>query len=330
MATTIVVQRVDRASLLLDNADEWSSIGRGLVVYVSFHKGADTGCLDKVAKNLLDLPVLPPSADGQWGDGNDPVSFATLCKRRRDISAASGEPECHKGDLPGIMLVPQAGLVSSHKRGRLQYHGQLDPATGRRLYAGLVAALRTHLIQLTSPETPSDEARGAAWATKRPVKAGAEVPPARLFSIDARFAGRYSTFDASGLPLTTTDGETLSKGSRKKLAKIQAAHAKKHSTFLAKGGVVDEAALAKAEALASSPARPMAPESERAEAMLASGEHGDNAELCKVLARAMIADERLSEEERGCLPKLVVGTFGNRQGLRLDAGLGPFTHTFVW
>ena len=41
------------------------------------------------------------------------------------------------------------------------------------------------------------------------------------------FAGRYGTFDESGLPLTDAAGEPVSKSQRKKLKKRLDVHAKK-------------------------------------------------------------------------------------------------------
>ena len=52
------------------------------------------------------------------------------------------------------------------------------------------------------------------------------TPPEELYTV-GEFAGRYSTFDESGLPLTDAAGEPVSKSQRKKLKKRLDVHAKK-------------------------------------------------------------------------------------------------------
>ena len=66
----LVVQRVDAASLLIDNQDGWVSIGKGLLLYVSFAQGCDGHAVRRAAKSLLALPLCTMS--GVWGDGSPP------------------------------------------------------------------------------------------------------------------------------------------------------------------------------------------------------------------------------------------------------------------
>lgn len=56
----------------------------------------------------------------------------------------------------------------------------------------------------------------------------ADTPPAQLYAV-GEFAGRYGSFDESGLPLTDAAGEPVSKSQRKKLKKRLDVHAKKWS-----------------------------------------------------------------------------------------------------
>jgi hypothetical protein len=58
----LVVQRCESARLLIDNANKWVEIGRGLVVYVSFAKGASEVQVMKAAKTVLQVPLVANGA----------------------------------------------------------------------------------------------------------------------------------------------------------------------------------------------------------------------------------------------------------------------------
>jgi hypothetical protein len=71
----IIAQRANSASLLLDNKSLWASLGRCLIVSISFTNAATVEILHKVVKGILNMPVL---TNGEWGDGTKPVSLTTL------------------------------------------------------------------------------------------------------------------------------------------------------------------------------------------------------------------------------------------------------------
>ena len=86
-------------------------------------------------------------------------------------------------------------------------------------------------------DTPDGETlvqpRVAEAAKPKPPKAEApaafdysHTPPEELYTV-GEFAGRYGSFDESGLPLTDAAGEPVSKSQRKKLKKRLDVHAKK-------------------------------------------------------------------------------------------------------
>ena len=118
-----------------------------------------------------------------------------------------------------------------------------------------------------------------------------EVPPREMFFSHPDF----SAWDQeTGLPTLMADGETpVSKSKRKKLVKLQRAQEKKHKAYL-----------------------------ESPEQYKESLEAGRKA---KQGARAESADSAESEHLT-----FIQGTFGNRQGLRVDASCGPFTHAFAF
>ena len=73
-------------------------------------------------------------------------------------------------------------------------------------------------------------AEAAAPKAPKVVEAAAfdysHTPPEELYTV-GEFAGRYGSFDESGLPLTDASGEPVSKSQRKKLKKRLDVHAKK-------------------------------------------------------------------------------------------------------
>ena len=121
---------------------------------------------------------------------------------------------------------------------------------------------------------------------------GPHVSPKVMFLDDLN----YASWDReTGLPTHMADGETpVSKSKRKKLIKLQKAQEKRHKAYLADPDKylksVDEGAKAKA-----------------------------------AIASAGAAEDDLAHSQ---YLTFIKGTFGNRQGLRVDASCGPFSHAF--
>lgn len=85
MTLNVVVQRANSASLLLDNAQSWQSMGLGLVVYVSFAGDwdmASSGATSRLQKELANvasrLVAVPLLTQGVWGDGSGLLSIKEL------------------------------------------------------------------------------------------------------------------------------------------------------------------------------------------------------------------------------------------------------------
>ena len=78
--------------------------------------------------------------------------------------------------------------------------------------------VQPRVAEAAKPKAPKAEAPAAFDYS--------HTPPEELYTV-GEFAGRYSTFDESGLPLTDAAGEPVSKSQRKKLKKRLDVHAKK-------------------------------------------------------------------------------------------------------
>lgn len=94
-----------------DAAALWVEIQRGLVIYVSFFKGADTELLPKMVNMLLNVKLSETESS-------------------KHISIL---------DLPGaVLIIPQATLGSRVTGQRVQYHSNSGKEDGLELYSQVV------------------------------------------------------------------------------------------------------------------------------------------------------------------------------------------------
>mmetsp|Transcript_8421 Transcript_8421/g.23687 ORF Transcript_8421/g.23687 Transcript_8421/m.23687 type:complete len:313 (+) Transcript_8421:23-961(+) len=241
----VVVQRCTRARLLVDAAaDEWTEVGRGLAVFVSFASGAPPAgdeadrLLRQAAKSILGAPL---STSEQWkADHTDAESVAALCRR--------GEPQA-------VLVVPQASLVCKLELGdkSVKYHRQCAKDDARRLYEGFVDALRSVARELIAGPAPKHNAANyEALQAKR--AAAAQIAPDQLFKT-GEYEGKYSRYDDRGVPTHDAEGAELAKSALKKLEKVYAGHAKKYAKAApAPAEAPDEPAAAR------EPAEPQVPD----------------------------------------------------------------------
>lgn len=252
---TCVVQRCNKASLLVDNAENTVGIKRGLVVFVSFGEGVSRNTVQRMARQLVQLNL---STTGKWGDGSKAQSVA-------DIVSTGARQE--------IMVIPQACLTSRVKGKQLRYTAQLSREDGFEMYCTFLAELEQALLeQLLALLFQSATARQCL------------CDKYSLDSSNVRLV--YGRFDKRGVPIALEDQTELDKAERKALEKLFRC--------------------------------------------LSSQVHGHAVSAHK--AWATCQQSQLGTLETDLVPKLfrvVGGTFGNRQGLRIDADCGPSTHVFT-
>jgi len=287
----VVVQRCTRARLLVDAAsDKWSDVGRGLVLFLSFAEGAAGAGEDgRIRAAVKSILTAPLSTSTEWSaDHSDAESVINLCKR---------------GEAQALLVVPQASLVSKLEAGdrTIKYHRQCAREEAKLLYGSFVAELlRSSRQQLSESSTARIDS--AAWQELQAKRAAAaSIPPENYFKV-GEYEGKYSQYDDRGVPTHAADGEALAKSAIKKLEKLYAAQLKKY----------EKGTQARAEP--SDSAKPVA-EAGEGEVMSAPGEAA-----CSEAYEAPLL-------EGACLPTIVSGTFGGRQGFELTSS-GPFTHHF--
>eukprot|EP00929_Paragymnodinium_shiwhaense_P101508 TRINITY_DN64653_c0_g1_i1.p1 TRINITY_DN64653_c0_g1~~TRINITY_DN64653_c0_g1_i1.p1 ORF type:complete len:324 (-),score=98.82 TRINITY_DN64653_c0_g1_i1:45-1016(-) len=299
-AMRVVVQRCESAELLIDaEKDEWTKVGKGLVLYISFEKGFDSKELPGICKSLL---LAPLASSTQWSaDHSDADCVINQAKAGIDQA---------------LLVIPQASLVCKLERGAksLKYHKQGSKDEAYRLYRSFLRALRSTAEDLLAGK----EVSGAKAETKLSFEelqaqreARAMVDPEDYFKQpdEAGNPAPYSAYDERGVPTHDADGQPITKSGAKKLEKLFAAHLKKWEKAQEKKG---EAAGQEAATPASAAEAP-APEALAAAAPAEPEDDGS----------PLFAD--LGDG------KLVIrhGTFGGRQGFKMTSA-GPFTHTFAF
>jgi len=241
----VVVQRCNKASLLIDaEKDEWTSIERGLVFYVSFALGAKLDALPGACKSLLSAPLS--SADKWSSDHSDAESVVGLVKA---------------GAKQGLLIVPQASLVAKLERGdkKLKYYQQTGKTEAEQLYRGFIKSIRKVAEELITGEK---ERQGPTYEELQAMRAArAMVNPLEYFKIPDENGQPqpYSEWDERGVPTKDLEGVEIPKSQKKKLEKLYAVHVKKYEKAKEKGEVDGQSVLSQ---LPSAKAQAPAPEEE--------------------------------------------------------------------
>lgn len=245
--------------------------------YISFAASSSPAQAEQAAQTLLHLPIL---TTGLWGDGaSSTTSLLNL--------AAAPESTC------SLVIVPQANLISKVKQDgkSIQYHGQIDKATGAGLYDYFCECVQGKLLEeqcahRSAALPPWYAARRAFFAQQHGTQSAPRTPPDELF----RDAAKYGAWDGRGVPTQDAEGRALTKSQAKKLHKAYEAQCKKHAKWQERHGG-EGAHEATPPSAVPPPAR---------------WEEGLDRSFCHFVA----------------------GSFGRRQGLELRSDMGPFVHAF--
>jgi len=251
----LVLQRFRQATLLVDeketitcgnNYDKSCLVdplnsggGGGMLCYVSFTKFATIESVWQAAKTVMNMPMM---TKGAWGDGSDVMSVLEMASQSQEKDEA-----CDVRRGVAVMIVPQANLICKVKsQGRsIQYHGQISKDNGKELYALFVEYCKAMALE---QQCTNRGDTAPSWLTeilKGPQKKTVDisVEPSLIF----RLSCEYSEWDdVTGLPLTLSSGEPLTKSAIKKLKKQQDSHKKKHEKYIATLAETHKATIAAA------------------------------------------------------------------------------------
>ena len=335
----VVLQRADNAEILLDNANHWERVGRCLIVYLSFSKGASSESLPRAVSTILRLPLVTM---GRWAthkqaSAEDAPKSVLACVQEtaEAVKTAQAESDVDGSRSPAVscegtiasrcpvsvVVIPQAGLTSKIGTGRanLKYHSQAPKELSRRLFDEFVSLLRAQAHEAVYGKRKDLGALGKKFTDKRAERAAqAAVDPAVMFR---SMTDKYSAWDEIGIPTVDAAGEPIAKSQLKKLKKQYEAQRKKWAKRqLSIGDAATSAGASATSASAPAPAPP--PASAPVHAPAPAPDVQDAKSVVDSPTSASVGAEEVL--------KVVAGTFGNRQGFRMAAECGPFTHTFAF
>eukprot|EP00931_Biecheleriopsis_adriatica_P049397 TRINITY_DN28579_c0_g2_i1.p1 TRINITY_DN28579_c0_g2~~TRINITY_DN28579_c0_g2_i1.p1 ORF type:complete len:420 (+),score=98.03 TRINITY_DN28579_c0_g2_i1:84-1262(+) len=211
----VVVQRCLRACLVDETFDTWTEIGRGLVIYVAFSRGsvseagtmseATVRSLRQIAKTLLTAPL----SSGESGDAQSVVKL------------------CLQGEAQGLMVLPQASLISELECGEtiLKHDRQCDGLIAAALLQVFVNSLQTVACELVCTAGPKHSVQSyEALLAKKALDS--LVPPGEFFK-QGEHLGKYSRYDERGIPTHREDGSELPTGVFRDLVRMYEAQVTK-------------------------------------------------------------------------------------------------------
>eukprot|EP00922_Rhytidocystis_sp_ex-Travisia-forbesii_P037715 GHVS01056175.1.p1 GENE.GHVS01056175.1~~GHVS01056175.1.p1 ORF type:complete len:197 (-),score=31.07 GHVS01056175.1:1122-1712(-) len=134
----LVIQRIDHASILLDNNSLWEEVGFGYVVFVAFLVGADESTVDKIVDTVFSVKhlLLPTSTTTTATTVSEPPSAPVSLS---DYPSAVS-----------VLLVPQSTLGGRIKGASLQFHSLIDKVRGQALYDRLKVEMQKRVSEQTT------------------------------------------------------------------------------------------------------------------------------------------------------------------------------------
>eukprot|EP00300_Choanocystis_sp_HF-7_P030817 c39777_g1_i1.p1 GENE.c39777_g1_i1~~c39777_g1_i1.p1 ORF type:complete len:184 (-),score=31.82 c39777_g1_i1:34-549(-) len=128
----LVVQRVSRARLLLDNQSEYAEIENGCVIFVVFMSDVTLEAVEKAATALCRARLFTPPGQGIGTGGSS-------------VAVSGGSPPTSLAEMPApfdVLIVPQASMGGTLRGKGLQYHGLVAKEHGAEMYHAFAGAVR--------------------------------------------------------------------------------------------------------------------------------------------------------------------------------------------
>jgi hypothetical protein len=216
----------------------------------------------------------------------------------------------------------------------IQYHGQISKDHGSLLYSFFVDYIRAAIFELQCRHNSEQDTEPlpdwfVTWKLQRlnlatlqsqqPEPSARQfdpsIPPNKLFADDPT----YRSLDpATGMPLTTNDGQPLTKSATKKLRKVLDGQAKRHDKW-ARANLTSSNGSSTIVATLSSPVAA----STDSCIQKAKEQTGPTSTATIQNAPDCIDWDGILEPQ---FCRVLAGTFGKRQGLKLESDMGPFCH----
>jgi hypothetical protein len=349
----------------------------GMLVYISFSKIATSDVVQRAAKTILNLPI---QTEGAWGDGSSTNSIlqaaaananAEASKQQQQQQGKVATTNNNNNNNVSIMLVPQANLIAKVTRNgkSVQYRDQIDKKQGEELYNLFVKYVKEILIENKQIITQQGSKTKTATTNKGTnnnnnnnamAAADPSILPKELFrhrqeqqlqqnqnqninttATNTNTPLLYGSFDENtGLPLTTADGNPLTKSATKRIKKQYDAHTKRHEKYLLKlkqqqpipipipipTADTTTAAADTTTATTDDDDDDNNSNNQKIELREDKQEEWTNDSPCKNKDKERENYNDDDNEDENLFVQLIAGSFGKRQGLQLVSDMGPFCH----
>merc|ERR1712238_402288 len=248
-----------------------------------------------------------------------------------------------------------ANLIAKVKKNgkSVQYRDQIDKIRGEELYNLFVQSVKEILIEnqkqhhndhndMTSKSTASintEKNKGNNNNKNSTVMTAVDpsIPPNELFQYRQQQQRQrqnacttitntsllYGSFDKStGLPLTTSDGQHLTKSANKRIKKQYDAHTKRHEKYLLKQDKQQK--QHEKELVVNTTTTAAASDDNNNTKSIPKLEAQDD----KQQQQQGTTDDKNCNNNKndGLFVRVIAGSFGKRQGLKLVSDMGPFCH----
>mmetsp|Transcript_38753 Transcript_38753/g.82327 ORF Transcript_38753/g.82327 Transcript_38753/m.82327 type:complete len:342 (+) Transcript_38753:390-1415(+) len=145
----VVVHRCSSARILVDEKTQtWEFIGPGLVVFVSFAKGAKESSLPSAARFLLNAKLSTKAVPPNVGHSSRSNPFRTPGRQAESVVEL-----CRQGEEQGILVLPQETLCSDLDKDNvsLNYSHACPEQEAEALVAAFVRELKVAAASGMSP-----------------------------------------------------------------------------------------------------------------------------------------------------------------------------------
>jgi D-Tyr-tRNAtyr deacylase len=159
-AVRLVLQRVNSASLLVDNISRRVSMQKGIVCHLAFFDGANENHILKAVKLItesklfaFEFPPPPPSYNNNKNNNNDNDDQKEETKNVSSAVVVNARPKpisLLDDATINLMIVPQASIAGRIKGKVAQYHAQCAKDQAQDLYTLFISSLRKILLPVVA------------------------------------------------------------------------------------------------------------------------------------------------------------------------------------
>jgi len=260
-------------------------------------------------------------------------------------SSSSSSFSSSSSPIISLMVIPQAGLVSSIKDSgkALNYHHQMQKEEGKKYYEKLQCIMKKLIAEELGLVDKTNNIK-----MKKDLIHDRDLPPSQMFRQGSLWIGKFSSFDNNGIPILDKNGNEISKGQKKKLIRLHAAAVKKYEKKItANTTTTTTITTTKTTNMNDTNKFHDGNQNDINQENENNGYHNHHNSTSTLEEEKKILEQSLKGDNKNSVNNtctdifekdhdidiskyvnLVFGTFGNRQGFRFASVAGPFTHMF--